>query len=692
MAKISLAGFKDPVRRPRYIIWTGVAVLVLAAVMIVALGVTSTYWFCANGCHKVQDDTIIAYNHSTHSKIGCMSCHMPVGASPVVFILHKAEALGELYQTVTNKYELPLNGEDEVALKVIKTEQCTQCHNLKNRVVTPSAGIRIDHDVHLEKSITCTLCHNRIAHREDFELTKKDPKTGANRKHPDFMKMTACFRCHGLEEGSPAPGTCSACHPADFELKPPSHKAADFFPKGHADLAKEMKKEVEEALKETGRQPVTGESKTESLKVESGKKAETIGEKLAPVNTVFYCGTCHKDEFCSKCHGTEMPHSAEFKEPKSKDDPAGHPALSKTIADKCVMCHDKNEKSHFCDDCHHGKKVGTTFDPKTPWTQQHPKAVASGGIAKCLACHEKTFCVACHTKNKVLPASHKAADWIRGAAKTVTAYGQTPAKFSAKHPAAATASIESCEICHGDGGANAAFCKSCHKYEMPHKQEFKQFHADTGRKDPAGCRNCHSFNELCSNCHHTGSSLTVPWVRVHGGQVGKIGAAGCVEKCHKKTDCVACHTKLKAKPASHAAKNFVRDYAGSAAHTALFKSNGDSCTYCHQGDAATLPTSAFCKACHKLDMPHAIDSGSNQKFVHKDGFQKKQFAKATCLNCHAQQFCDNCHHKGAVTTAPWLRYHPNIVKANGAQACFECHQETFCSNCHVNLAKRGLLN
>ena len=92
MAKISLSGFKGPVRRPRYIIWTGVAVLVLAAVMIVALGVTSTFWFCSEGCHKVQDDTIIAYERSAHSKLSCMACHMPAGANPVVFILHKAEA------------------------------------------------------------------------------------------------------------------------------------------------------------------------------------------------------------------------------------------------------------------------------------------------------------------------------------------------------------------------------------------------------------------------------------------------------------------------------------------------------------------------------------------------------------------------------------------------------------------------
>ena len=109
MAKISLAGFKDPVRRPRFIIWTFVVVLVLAAVVVIALGATSTRWFCAQVCHKVQDDTIAAYEASAHSEISCMACHEPVNANTVVFVLAKMKALGELYLTVTSKYELPLN-------------------------------------------------------------------------------------------------------------------------------------------------------------------------------------------------------------------------------------------------------------------------------------------------------------------------------------------------------------------------------------------------------------------------------------------------------------------------------------------------------------------------------------------------------------------------------------------------------
>ena len=83
MAKISLAGFRDPARRPRYILWTLAAVFGLVAFMIVALGVTSSYWFCAEVCHKVQDDTITAYQNSTHNKVNwATSDWLPSSSAP----------------------------------------------------------------------------------------------------------------------------------------------------------------------------------------------------------------------------------------------------------------------------------------------------------------------------------------------------------------------------------------------------------------------------------------------------------------------------------------------------------------------------------------------------------------------------------------------------------------------------------
>ncbi len=708
MAKISLAGFKDPVRRPRYIIWTGVAVLVLAAVMIVALGVTSTRWFCSEGCHKVQDDTIIAYSHSSHSEISCMACHMPVGANPVIFILHKAEALGELYMTVTDNFELPLNGESEVSL-TMKQTQCTQCHNLENRPITPSKGMKIDHKVHSEINASCPVCHNRIAHREDFKLTLTDPKTGEpNKKHNDFMSMTACFRCHSQDKGSEAPGACSACHTPGFELKPPSHKTSDFFPKGHGEMAKEAQAESAKAKAEHAKK-LAEEGKAEGKDVNEviaeQRKGETeegasIGEELPTVESVYYCATCHTDQFCVNCHGMEMPHPAEFKEPKDVKDPNGHPVMSKTKADKCQMCH-QPKKTQFCNECHHGKAVGYEYNKAVAWTTQHPKAVQKSGVKSCTAkCHSPKFCVDCHTGRKVVPSSHRAAGWVKTAKKTVTVYGQTPAAPSAKHALEAQKSIESCEVCHGAGGTQAAFCKACHKAEMPHPAEFKKNHIN-GRKTPAVCTNCHNWKELCSNCHHIGASYTRPWTAVHGASVNKNGATDCL-KCHggesgtDKSFCVKCHTARKVKPASHRAAKFVRDYsAKDAVHVQLYTKDGEVCTYCHKGDAAKLPTSTFCQGCHKLPMPHPEGFGAKGKGnggEHQKLLKSKKTSKAVCANCHQPTFCNSCHHEGAPANRPWLRYHPNVVKKNGATGCFDCHAETFCSNCHVNLAKRGLLN
>jgi nitrate/TMAO reductase-like tetraheme cytochrome c subunit len=706
MAKISLAGFMDPVKRPRYIIWTGVVVLIFAAFMVTVLGITSTRWFCSQGCHKVQDDTIVAYEHSTHSQIGCMSCHMPVNANPIIFLLHKAEALGELAQTVTDNYELPLNKEDEVAL-TMSSEQCNQCHNIANRKVSPDPGIKINHQIHSDKGVACTICHNRIAHKEDFALQLKNPKTGVpSTKHQDFQAMTACFRCHGQEAGSPAPGTCAACHTPGFELKPPSHLAADFFPKKHAEIAKESYAQVAETMKETGDTTITVERKSEWMKPASGSN-ETTGQRLVPVGEVFYCGTCHAAKFCNDCHGTQMPHADEFKKPTDVNDPLGHPAISKQIPDKCVMCHTKDDPN-FCNKCHHGTQLSFAYTPAEPWLTQHPKAVAKAGIKTCTKCHVTTFCSDCHTKNKVFPTSHKAGDWVHGSKPTMSVYSSAPASPSAGHAIAALDSTETCTVCHGPGGTASPFCSNCHKLQMPHTTDFKTtpgVHRTEGLKNPAVCANCHTWPELCSNCHHIGSSTTQPWIQVHGAKVEANGAASC-SKCHAdKKFCQDCHQKNKVMPATHKQGNFLKVAPpGLGVHAQLYQKDSSICTYCHAGTAGTLPSSSFCISCHKLDMPHPSAWGLKDSTVgptgtnggqHADLLTSNKLTTSVCANCHDISFCDTCHHKnGNVAGKPWLKVHPTVVKANGAAGCYDnknggttgCHAEAFCSDCHVNRA------
>jgi cytochrome c5 len=295
MAKISLAGFKDPVRRPRYIVWTFTIVFALAAFVVVMLGATSTFWFCAEVCHKVQDDTINAYKASTHSQISCMACHEPVGADTVTFLLAKIKSAGEVIPTVGNTFSLPLNEGSALALKgghEMGAQQCTQCHSV-NRIATPEPGLKANHKVHADAGIWCTVCHNRVAHNDAAAPPKMVAPNGTkNTVHPNFMTMDACFRCHDLEgkvkmtgDGAKAaPGTCSACHPAGFDLVPKSHAAADWAAKAHGEEEKAI-------LTEMGKQ----EAESKAL-VEEGIKPYLV----APVNE---CYTCHvKSTFCDACH------------------------------------------------------------------------------------------------------------------------------------------------------------------------------------------------------------------------------------------------------------------------------------------------------------------------------------------------------------------------------------------------------
>jgi nitrate/TMAO reductase-like tetraheme cytochrome c subunit len=353
--RLSLKALRDPARRPRVIIWMGVWVLVIAAVAVFAIGATSTRWFCAGGmCHKVQGDAIAAYENSSHSEISCLACHMPVEADTFTFLLHKVEAGVGGVVGVINDEKLPLNAESELAMskKYMSEGQCTQCHT-KNRTLTPGPGIIIDHAVHSAKGVTCTQCHNRIAHNEKgLTLTK------GSHAHEDFMKMEGCFRCHALtgqptpKDGLKAPGDCAACHPSDFELKPANHFQPGFYTKfgeskGHATLAKADEKDT-------------------------------------------YCRMCHvKAKFCEGCHGMPIPHPKDFLKTHG---PAG-----KATPAVCANCHAKGRATatgtEFCNACHH--KQG---DPSKPWIPQHFTVVADQGATSCFECHKSTFCAHCHVE------------------------------------------------------------------------------------------------------------------------------------------------------------------------------------------------------------------------------------------------------------------------------------------------------
>ena len=395
MSKIA-DSFRNPVTRARAYIWLGLSIVIFGVSFFGIVATTSSYWFCTEVCHSAHDDNTLAYQLSTHNKVGCLSCHMPAGGDPVTFMLHKAHALKEVYTLALKLNDIPLNKGSRLSMNSDKfpSTQCTQCHNLDNRKVTPSAGIMIDHDAHKSENISCTMCHNRIAHNEGEGYTpvNHDPQTGElNVGHPNFMTMTGCARCHRLEDDGiaaetplEAPGTCETCHPASFDLVPASHKVSDW--KGmHGEAAVEAADKVTEAKKEL-------EGEGEEGKAPKSDEAKATAE-VPNIGLVNECYTCHAKTFCTDCHGgVEMPHATNFGTTHGK-------AATENQA-ACITCHG----TESCNSCHHNDPnvPGWTFDSRTPWRQQHGKAAESIQDARtCYTCHEDpTYCERCHIASR----------------------------------------------------------------------------------------------------------------------------------------------------------------------------------------------------------------------------------------------------------------------------------------------------
>lgn len=364
----------DPAKRPQLVIWIGV--LTVSAVVLIAVSLvgTSTNWFCTGPCHTVHDDNTAQFNQSSHVMLSCISCHEPVNASPITFIFKKIEVAPDLFPTMFGTFKLPMNENEAIAFET-PDKQCTQCHDLKNRKVTPSAGLIMNHTIHTENGVNCTMCHNRIAHPEDNVKLA----LAGDKKHEDWMSMDACFRCHGLQEGAKATGKCSACHPADFNLVPASHTAPNWYQalgdsKGHA-----------AAYSEEASRVVAAQTRIAGL-----KPVKTEG-KLKPgyEQTVNTCYTCHQKQFCTDCHGVEMPHPADFATNHAK---AGtqNPAV-------CANCHARSsveaQGTNFCSACHH-----PSGSPDRSWLAQHFEAVRATGAQPCFDCHNPRYCSACHVE------------------------------------------------------------------------------------------------------------------------------------------------------------------------------------------------------------------------------------------------------------------------------------------------------
>jgi hypothetical protein len=106
-----------------------------------------------------------------------------------------------------------------------------------------------------------------------------------------------------------------------------------------------------------------------------------------------------------------------------------------------------------------------------------------------------------------------------------------------------------------------------------------------------------------------------------------------------------------------------------------------SCDTCH-----TFPQIGGAVASLPIGIPPVTHKDKEYVFNHRNIAPSVDPGGTACGECHARDYCANCHETGAVTVKhdQMLVGHAQSIKTSptGAEACAYCHQPAYCARCH----------
>jgi len=104
-----------------------------------------------------------------------------------------------------------------------------------------------------------------------------------------------------------------------------------------------------------------------------------------------------------------------------------------------------------------------------------------------------------------------------------------------------------------------------------------------------------------------------------------------------------------------------------------------TCDTCH-----TFPQIGTAVASLPLGEPPATHKDALYVFNHKNVATSVDPGTQSCGECHARDYCLNCHKTGAVNVnhEEMLTNHAQVIREAGNQACAYCHQPVYCARCH----------
>jgi nitrate/TMAO reductase-like tetraheme cytochrome c subunit len=353
---------------------------------------TNSPSFCSS-CHEMAPE-YTTYKQSAHNQISCVQCHDKPGISNII------DNKKNLVKAIKSHYsDIPIQIL-QTNVQIVSSENCLKCHS-KNRLVTATGDLKVNHPGHIKEGIPCITCHEGVAHSKiaarGLNTAKdRDKWTKANVKELTNELYT-----------KPNMGTCIDCHDKVNNGEKP-----------WKDIAYSMPPKPEEAVTTEENQ----DKKTQKLILQA------IGKQSANVKISMECTTCHKIVKVPKLH-------------KKPDWPVNHGTTAIQKLDQCKNCHQDSKWI----------KIVPQEDIMT--LLQKVKQVKYKLNYEQTKNHSRTnqFCSTCHSNR---PPSHTQTNWPPGHILESSNENERQKCFICHDEKESSTAVK----------APALSCQTCHKY------------------------------------------------------------------------------------------------------------------------------------------------------------------------------------------------------------------------------------
>jgi nitrate/TMAO reductase-like tetraheme cytochrome c subunit len=255
------------------------ALMTMVAILGITYGTisyTSTPGFCAT-CHEMAPEHV-TFQASAHNQIKCVQCHIEPGTKNL--LVHKVKSLKEVYYHVVGAPD-PI-----VQTVAVSNENCEQCHS-RNRLVTATGDLIVNHKGHIKEEIPCITCHSGVVHAKVEERGINDSSTYVAWTDENAKKLM------GEKFVKPNMGTCIDCHDQVNQGKKPWKDLAYSLPEINQGKKQEQKEE-NMTFKET---PEMKAGILARVLPENTQKImlEAMGQQQTDVKISMECFTCHQE-------------------------------------------------------------------------------------------------------------------------------------------------------------------------------------------------------------------------------------------------------------------------------------------------------------------------------------------------------------------------------------------------------------